>query len=145
MAEVRTDLNNHQVYLKFYAKIGSNVLVDVQESGSSCLTRSKNLHSSRYRILRKSIRFFVYVSVVTLYVELNAYLDVSVEGKLCLSSPICRNGLTSTGFLNGQISLTPNVRLSPEGGASLSVAVMFYLSIYIAHSIICMQFVPESR
>ena len=113
IAEARSDGN--RVHLKLYAKIGSNILVDHSQTRSLCLTKHRKLLSARFRILRIQLSVHVYVTTISLYAELNAYLDVNLYGKLCLKLPRAHASAT--------ISLTPTVRVSPEGGVSASVGV----------------------
>ena len=119
VAEARSDANN--VHLRIYAKIGSNVLVDYSQTRSTCLTKSSNMFSTRFNVMRVKLRVFVYVTTITFYAELNAYLDVSLSTKLCLNLP--RSLISSQLNALATISLTPNVRVSPEGGVYVSVGV----------------------
>ena len=68
------------------------------------------------------LRVFVYVTTITFYAELNAYLDVSLSAKLCLNLPGSLIGPSINALAT--ISLTPNVRVSPEGGVYISVLVI---------------------
>ena len=113
MAEASSDRNN--VLLKLYAKIGSNVLVDYSQTSSLCLTKYRKLFSTRFTVIRVQLSVFVYVTIITFYAELNAYLDVNLYGKLCLKLPRIHT--------SAKISLTPTVRISPEGGVSASAVV----------------------
>ena len=123
IAEARSDGN--RVHLKLYAKIGSNILVDHSQTRSLCLTKRRKLLSTRFKVMRVRLSVRVYVTTITFYAELNAYLDVNLYGKLCLNLPRAHASAT--------ISLTPTVRISPEGGVSASAVVKcsnnFYNSI----------------
>ena len=103
MAEAGSDGNN--VHLKLYAKIGSNVLVDYSQTRSFCLTKRSNLFSTRFTVMRVQLSVFVYVTTITFYAELNAYLDVDLYGKLCLNLP--RSLIGSPRNALATISLTP--------------------------------------
>ena len=105
------------IKLKLYAMIGGNVLVNYNYRRSCCFTKSYPLHSSRYNIIRLRHSIFIYVGFLNFYVELNAYLDVKLTGQLCLGRPFCG------GSNVGKIYLTPTVRVSPEGGASVNILV----------------------
>ena len=120
VAEARGDTNG--VHLKLYAKIGSNVLVDFSQSRLLCLTKNSNLFSARYNVMRVKLRVFVYVTFITFYAEMNAYLDVNLYAKLCLSLP--RGLFAPPENALSTVSLTPNVRISPEGGVYVSVGVI---------------------
>ena len=117
MAEARSNANN--VHLKLYAKIGSNVLVDYSQTRSVSLTKRSNLFSTRFNVMRVRLRVFVYVTTITFYAELNAYLDVNLYGNV----PRSLTG-GSLGNSLATISLTPNVRVSPEGGVYVSAVVI---------------------
>ena len=117
-AEVRTF--SKAVRVRIYAKIGGNVLANIVATSKCCLTRSRTLHSSRHRIVRFKHSIFVYIGTIDFFVELNAYLTVKFRGQVCLGRPTCRG----PNRVSAKIALTPEVRVSPEGGASLTVLVI---------------------
>ena len=108
---------NNVVTVRLYAKIGGKVLINYRKSRSTCLSYSRKLHSSRFTIINFKYKIFIYVASITFTVKLDAYLDVSISGKICLGASSCR------GLANGRIALTPGVRVVPSGSASLSVLV----------------------
>ena len=62
----------------------------------------------------------MHVGTVNFYVELYAYLTVKLRGQVCLGRPAC----SGPSRVSAKITLTPEVRVSPEGGASLTVLVI---------------------
>ena len=116
-AEVLVSGEGKKIRFKFYAMLGGNVLVNDNYQRSCCFTKTRPLHSSRYRIIRLKHSIFIYAGFLNFHAELNAYLDVKLTGQLCLGQPIC------SGSNVGKIYLTPTVRVSPEGGAYLSILV----------------------
>ena len=115
VAEARN--SNNRIYLRLYAKIGSKVLINYRKTRSTCHSYTKKLHSSRFTILKFKYSIFIYVAKISFSVRLDAYLDVTISGRLCLGTRYCR------GTPNGRIALTPSVRAVPSGSASLSVLV----------------------
>ena len=107
------------ISVKLYAEIGGNVLVNYNRKVQCCLSKTQPVDSIRYTIIRYQHSIFVYVGTINFYVELNAYLDVKLSGKFCLGHPVCGSGSNK-----GKISLTPTVRISPEGGAYLNILVI---------------------
>ena len=89
------------------------------------------MHSSRFTILKFKYSIFIYVAKISFSVRLDAYLDVTISGRLCLGTRYCR------GTPNGRIALTPSVRAVPSGSASLSVLVN---NMYLACTQYCMWF-----
>ena len=116
-AEVLVSGEGRTIRFKLYAMIGGNVLVNFNHQRSCCFTKSRPLHSSRYRIIRLRHSIFIYVGFLHFYAELNAYLNVKLTGQLCVGRPLC------SGSNFGKIYLTPTVRVSPEGGASVNILV----------------------
>ena len=102
---------NGVIRIRLYAQINGNVLRNINCGTSSC---SIGLHSSRYRIIRTfSVR--VYIATVRFSVALNTYLDCNLRGQLSVNV-VSRS-------VDGSISLTPRVRVVPEGSASLTFLV----------------------
>ena len=125
-AVVLASAEGKQIKLKLYAMIGGNVLINYNYQRSCCFTKSRPLHSSRYNIIRLEHNIFIYIGFLNFYVELNAYLDVKLTGQLCLGRPLCG------GSNVGKIYLTPQVRVSPEGGAALDILVSKHTQSLIA-------------
>ena len=117
-AELLASAEGKMIRFKVYAMIAGNVLVNFNYQRSCCITRTLPLHSSRHNIIRLEKNIFIYVGFLHFYAELNAYLKVDLNGELCLGQPICG------GTNSGKISLTPTVRVSPEGGAALDILVI---------------------
>ena len=125
VAEARN--SNNRIYLRLYAKIGSKVLINYRKTLSTCHSYTKKLHSSRFTILKFKYSIFIYVAKISFSVRLDAYLDVTISGRLCLGTRYCR------GTPNGRIALTPSVRAVPSGSASLSVLVNMYMYMFYNH------------
>ena len=116
IAEARAEAvyQNGGIRIKLYAQINGNVLVNINSYTSvRCYTRTYPLHSSRYRIISFTHSVWIYAATIRFSVGLNAYLDCNLRGQLCI------NGAA----VDGSISLTPRVRVVPEGSASLTILV----------------------
>ena len=103
---------NGAIRIRLYVQINGNVLVNINCGTSYC---SFPLHSSRYRILSFRYSVWIYATTIHFSVGLNAYLDCNLRGQLSIN--------VASRSVDGSISLTPRVRVVPEGGASLTFLV----------------------
>ena len=111
---------NDAFRLKLYIRIIGIVLLNRDHTTTSCCLRQTfPLHSSQYRIIRFSHSVYVYVTSISFFADLNAHLNVNLQGELCI------NGGNSDAYnpIHGSISLTPTWRVGAGGGASLTFLV----------------------
>ena len=114
---------NDTFRLKLYAEILGNCLLNRDHTTTSCCLRQTfPMHSSQYRIIGFSHSVYVYVTTISFFAELNARLDVNLQGELCI------NGANSDAYnpIHGNISLTPTWRVAATGGTSLTFLVWKY-------------------
>ena len=114
---------NDTFRLKLYAEIFGNLLLNRDHTTTSCCLRQTfPLHSSQYRIIGFRYSVYVYVTTISFFAELNARLDVNLQGELCI------NGANSDAYnpIHGNISLTATWRVGAGGGASLTFLVQKY-------------------
>ena len=97
-----------------YVQINGNVLVNINCGTSYC--------SFRYRILSFRYSVWIYATTIHFSVGLNAYLDCNLHGQLPIN--------VASRSADGSISLTPRVRVVPEGGASLTFLVWSILGVF---------------
>ena len=114
---------NDAFRLKLYSRILGIVLLNIDHTTTSCcLRQTAPVHSSQHRIIGFRYSVYVYVTTISFFAELNARLDVNLQGELCI------NGANSDAYnpIHGSISLTPTWRVGAGGGASLTFLVWKY-------------------
>ena len=85
-AEFLLEKENYNIRGKIYCIIRGNVLVDEDrtvDARYSCLTRSRPLSSSRYRILGFSYNIFIYVGFLRVSVYMDAEFNMNFNQEMC--------------------------------------------------------------
>ena len=106
--------------IQLYIEIGGNILLNWNHTNfTSCCLRENLQHMSQHRIIGFTHSVWVYITSIHFFVELNAKLNVSLQGEVCLS------GTNADVYdpLHGRMSLTSTVSIVPEGGASITFLV----------------------
>ena len=114
--EVLLEKRNDILYSKLYFKVRSNVLTDRYNEFdfNNCYRPSQILYSSnRYSLRRVSIRIFVYVGTLTLYIQPH------VQGHIDSRQELCTNGLG----LSALAGIGPRISFTIEGGITGSLLV----------------------
>lgn len=104
-----------------YARIRSNSLLDYNRNGnlqSHCLTYSSNMPQFRSRLLTLRFSLYVYVTTLTLRVDLDVHFDLGFNGNVCVG----RTGTEVSGALG---AITPTIGVTVSGGVSASLLVRF--------------------
>ena len=118
-AEVLYQSGHLRVKLCF--ELLGNVLLDDNHTNfTRCCLRANILeHRPQYRIFRFRYSVYVYVTTITFFAELNANLNVNLQGEVCASG----TNADTYNPLHGNFSLVFTVSGVPEGGASLTFLV----------------------
>ena len=107
--------------VRLYIKIGGHYLVNIRFN-LPCFDRRITYNYER-TVLRVSASVYVYVARITFFAQLNLNFGLTARWQLCWGTLICSADKWTLGLTDGRISVVPYVRVSPEGGVSVSVLV----------------------
>ena len=112
----RLVLQNGEINMKVYAKFGTSIVIDIDETISLSIERIHHLPTYKKTLFSFSFTFIIWVVPVTLDVNVVVCIDGSAK---------FRGSLESDGALKGVASVTPTAIASVDA----SVYVSFFVSI----------------